>query len=91
MIRPPTTAASKIATPRGRVQCQPKNRKSVGAVFWVMKISNRIRITKPANSDDHSAPARVNPIAGSLVDAPVLSPWVGLGTAVRATQGWGCS
>lgn len=72
VISPPTTAASKIATPRGRLQCQPKNRKSVGTVFWVMKISNRIRITKPAISDDHSAPARVNPIAGSLVDAPVL-------------------
>ena len=78
VIRPPTTAASKMATPSGRLQCQPKNVKGVGAVFWVMNISNKIRIRKPAISDDHSAPARVNPIAGSLGVAPV-GGWAGLG------------
>lgn len=82
VISPPTTAASKMATPSGKVQCQPKNWNGVDVVFWVMKISNKIRIRNPAIRDDHSAPARVNPMAGSLGAAP------GLGTAADLAGGW---
>ena len=57
---PPHTAASRIATPNGRLQCQPKKWNVIESVFWVMKINNTIRIRKPAINADHSAAARVN-------------------------------
>jgi hypothetical protein len=38
----------------------------VDVVFCAIKISNRIRIRKPAINADHSAPARVNLAVGSF-------------------------
>jgi osmoprotectant transport system substrate-binding protein len=67
---PPPTAASRIATPNGRLQCQPKKAKGVDSVFWAMKISSKIRVRKPAINADHRAPARVNLTAGSPGDGP---------------------
>lgn len=60
VIRPPQTAANRIATPNGRFQCQVKKANGVEAVFWAMKISRTIRTRKPSISDDHSAAALVN-------------------------------
>src|ERR1700743_219967 len=57
---PPPTAASRNATPSGRLQCQPRNWNGVEAVFWAMKTSSRIKVRKPPISADHNAAARVN-------------------------------
>src|SRR5947209_8759392 len=76
VIRPPPIAAISIATPSGRLQCQPKKANDEPSMFWVMKTSSRIRIRKPATNDVHRAPARVNLAAGSLVGGPA----VGMGT-----------
>jgi len=67
---PPPTAANRMATPSGRLQCKPKNVNGVSAVFWEMKTSKKIRIRKPAIKAVHSAPARVKPMAGSFDLAP---------------------
>ena len=85
VIRPPHTAASRIATPNGRLQCQLRKVNGVAAVFWAMKISNTIRIRNPEMSEDHSAAARVNftswacspgelPVSGSATTGGVGSP-----------------
>lgn len=72
---PPPTAASRNATPSGRLQCQPKNWNGVEAVFWAMKTSSKIKIRKPPISADHKAAARVNLTACS----PDAGPTDGVG------------
>src|SRR6516162_1098195 len=72
---PPPTAANRMATPSGRLQCKPKNVNGVSAVFWEMKTSKKIRIRKPAIKAVHSAPARVKPMAGSFDLAPFVDGW----------------
>src|SRR5271155_982059 len=57
---PPHIAASRSCTPSGRVQCQPRKVTGASDRFWVMKISNTIRIRKPAINDDHTLAVRVN-------------------------------
>jgi hypothetical protein len=59
-MSPPHTAASSIATPSGRFQCQFKKVNGVGAVFCAMKINRTIKIRNPRINDDQSAPALVN-------------------------------
>ena len=51
---------SRIATPSGRLHCQPRKRTVADSVFCAMKISSTIRIRKPGISADHSAAALVN-------------------------------
>jgi hypothetical protein len=65
VISPPPTAASRIATPSGRVQRQLKNASCAVLVFWVMKISSTMRIRKPAVRDVHMLAVRVNFTADS--------------------------
>ena len=65
VISPPHTAASRMATPSGRVQRKLRKANCADAVFWVMKTSNTMRIKKPAVSDDHKLAARVNFTADS--------------------------
>src|SRR4051812_6085360 len=60
-----------MATPSGKVQCQPRKENGAESGFWVMKTSNRIRMRKPRISDVHRAPARVNCAAGSAVGGTV--------------------
>src|ERR1700753_3288126 len=72
---PPPTAASRKATPSGRLQCHPRNWNGVEAVFWAMKTSSRIRVRKPPISADHKAAARVNLTACS----PDAGPTGGVG------------
>lgn len=74
VISPPPTAASKIATPSGRLQRQPKNANWAEAVFWAMNISNRMRIRKPTISADYTAAARVNLTGGSSGALPGTEP-----------------
>jgi osmoprotectant transport system substrate-binding protein len=81
VISPPPTAANRIATPSGRVQCQPKKASAADPVFWVMKISSTIRIRKPAVNDVHKLAARVNLTADSGGGA--LS-----GTGADVVGGW---
>src|SRR6478672_2060785 len=49
-----------MATPSGRLQCQPRNANSVDSVFCAMKISRTSRITKPGTSADQTAEVLVN-------------------------------
>src|ERR1700722_17307588 len=65
VINPPHTAASSIATPSGRPQCQPRKAKDADSVFWAMNTSKTMRMTKPTISANHSAAARVNLTADS--------------------------
>src|ERR1700712_4480380 len=58
-ISPPHTAASRMATPSGRLQFQPKKANSADSVFWAMKISRTMRMRKPPMTADHNADARV--------------------------------
>ena len=62
---PPATAANMMATPSGRLQCQPRNANSADSVFWAMKISRTISTRNPKISAPHMAAAFVNLTASS--------------------------
>src|SRR5271156_6475961 len=66
VTNPPHIAASSTCTPSGSVQCQLRKVTGASDRFWVMKISNTIRIRKPAVSDDHRLAARVYFTADSV-------------------------
>src|SRR6478735_5438675 len=65
VINPPATAANRMATPKGRLQCQPRNWNGVVVVFCAMKISNTIRMKNPRMSAVHIAAALVYPVLES--------------------------
>ena len=81
---PPATAANRMATPSGRLHCQPRNWNSVDSVFCAMKISRTISTRKPSVSADHSAAARVRWTA-DCPDVVFRSP----GWRARRTVGGG--
>ena len=60
VIRPPHTAASKTATPSGRLQRQPGNANCAVSVFCVMTINSTMRTRKLTNKAVHNAAARVS-------------------------------
>src|SRR5215469_15092813 len=77
-----------MATPSGRVQCQPKKWNGTESMFCATKISNTMRIRKPPISAVHRAPARVNLTAGSTG----ALPGTGVGAVLSAlSRGSGSS
>ena len=58
--QPPHTAASSIATPNGRLQCQRRKVNGVASRVLRDEDLNTIRIRNPEMSEDHSAAAQVN-------------------------------
>src|SRR5262245_21768838 len=88
--RPPHTAAASIATPSGRVHCQPRKANCADAVFCAMKISRTIPIKNPGIRAHQSAAVLVNLTAFSrggaglaagagLASDAFLSGWAGNG------------